>query len=139
MGPGGWVGVCERRAKAEPGTLPSVPCLPSFLPRYTIVIEDLHDRPVSFRPILQETPIGSEDTQMPEWDNLANHCQLWLVTLTLTRKVRNAAKTSHHTFFSVLVPMTSRVQARVDSLELFLGDFSVGSQPHEHLCLSGTA
>lgn len=52
---------------------------PLLLSLYTIVIEDLHDRPVPSRPVLQETPIGSEDTQVPEWDNLANHCLSTLV------------------------------------------------------------
>lgn len=58
VGPDGWVGVYERRAEAEPWTLLLFLACPSFLPFYTIVIEDLHDRPLPSRPILQETPIG---------------------------------------------------------------------------------
>lgn len=51
---------------------------PLFLSLYTIVIENLRDRPVPSRPVLQETLVGSEDIQAHEWDNLANH---WLSTL----------------------------------------------------------
>lgn len=90
---GGWVSV-EGGLRLSLGPFLLFLACPSFLPLYTIVVEDLHDRPVSSRPMLQgrdsfpccltslglwsETPIGSGDTQVPEWDNLANH---WLPTL----------------------------------------------------------